>query len=74
MTADGGPVAAFTITVPADHVGDLTVTPATGSLAEGESVEIGVTLRKDYAGPLHTQLSVDPGDLAITVTYRLRHH
>ncbi len=74
LTADGGPVAAFTITVPADHVGDLTVTPATGSLAEGESVEIGVTLRKDYAGPLHTQLSVDPGDLAITVTYRLRHH
>ncbi len=74
LTANGGPVAAFTITVPADHADDLTVVPATGSLDAGQSVEIGVTLRKDYAGPLHTQLSVDPGELAITVIYRVPHH
>lgn len=69
LTADGGPVASFSITVPPDHAADLTVTPATGSLAAGQSVQVRVTLRDSYRGTLRTELSVQPGGLTVTVIY-----
>jgi RNA polymerase sigma factor (sigma-70 family) len=69
LTANGGPVAQFSVAVPADHAGDLTVTPAAGSLAAGQSIQVSVTLRKDYRGPLQAQLLVQPGGLAVTVVY-----
>ena len=70
LTANGGPTA-FAITIPAAHAGDLTLTPLTGSLAAGQSVQVSVTLRKGYGGRLDTQLSVQPGGLAVTVVYRV---
>ncbi len=74
LTAHDGPIATFAVVVPPAHVGDLTVTPASGSLAAGQSAEVRVTLRKGYHGPLHTELSVQPGGLAVAVVYRpLRH-
>jgi len=74
LTANGGPVAAFTITVPASVAGVLTVTPVTGSLAAGQSVQVELTVRKGYNAPLNTQVSVQPGGLAITVDYLRRSH
>jgi hypothetical protein len=71
LTANDGPVA-FAVTVPAEHADDLTVTPATGSLAAGQSVQVLVTLRRTYDRPLRTELGVQPGDLAVTVIYRVR--
>ena len=71
LTANGGPVAAFVITVPAAHALDLTVTPLTGSLAAGQSVQVSVTLRPGYRGRLRSSLSVQPGGLAVIVVYRV---
>ena len=68
LTALGGPVALFTISVPGD-VPSLTVTPAAGALAAGQSVLVSVTLRKPFGGPLDTQLIVQPGGFAVGVTY-----
>jgi RNA polymerase sigma factor (sigma-70 family) len=73
LTANGGPVAQFTITIPAEHTADLVVTPAAGSLAAGQSMQVSVTLRKNYHTRLQTQLLVQPGGLAVTVVYRPPH-
>jgi RNA polymerase sigma factor (sigma-70 family) len=70
LTANGGPVMAFTVTIPAAYAADLTVTPVTGALAAGQTVQVTVTLRKGYRGQLQSQLTVDPGGLAVTVVYR----
>ncbi|MGE5289569.1 MAG: RNA polymerase sigma factor [Micromonosporaceae bacterium] len=68
LTALGGPVALFTITVPSD-VPNLTVTPLTGAVGAGQSVQVSVTLQKPYGGPLDTQLIIQPGGLAVGVIY-----
>jgi hypothetical protein len=73
LTASGGPVSVFTVTVPDAYAGELTVTPATGSLASGRSVIVRVTLLGGGKAPLDAQLSVAPGSLIVTVSYRPPH-
>ena len=71
LTAGGGPVARFTVTVPAAYVGALAVTPASGSLQAGHSVRITVTLRSTSRPGFRTQLTVQPGTLSVRVSF---HH
>jgi len=65
LTADGGPVAAFTITAPAG----LAVTPASGSLAAGQSEQIVVTATGNGPAPI-SSLTINPGGLTVTVIDR----
>jgi hypothetical protein len=58
----------FAITVPGD-VRNLTVTPQSGALAAGHSVQVAVTLHIPDDWSLNTQLVVQPRGLAVSVTY-----
>jgi RNA polymerase sigma factor (sigma-70 family) len=71
LTAVGGPVT-FSITDSTTNPsppGDLSISPATGSLAAGKSVTVTVTVVSATNLPYDTGLTVDPGGLAITVLY-----
>jgi RNA polymerase sigma factor (sigma-70 family) len=65
LTATGGPVSAYSITVGSSLVGHISVSPSSGSLAAGASVTITVTSTSLVA--LNGQLTVNPGGEAITV-------
>jgi RNA polymerase sigma factor (sigma-70 family) len=69
LTANGGPVASYTIAVPDGLAPDLAVTPSSGSLADGESVTITVTWNGE--GSLDAQLTVAPGGLLVNVSYQI---
>ena len=69
LTAAGGPVARYTITVGSTLAGGVTVSPATGSLAAGASATITVTATRPIA--LDGRLTVDPGGQTITVALSL---
>jgi hypothetical protein len=58
-----------TSTAPTSPTPGLTVTPASGSLAAGKSVTITVTWAKPGV-VMSAQLTVAPGGLTVTVTYR----
>ena len=65
LTATGGPVSAYSITVGSSLAGHISVSPSSGSLATGASVTITVTSTSLVA--LNGQLTVNPGGEAITV-------
>jgi hypothetical protein len=65
LTAAGGPVGHFEITVPPDAADRLKVSPSAGSLPSGGQVQVTVTV--NGAAPLDTYLTVDPGNVAIEV-------
>jgi len=65
LTANGGPVSAYSITVGSTLVGSISVSPSSGSLASGASVTISVTSTSLVA--LDGQLTVNPGGHTITV-------
>jgi RNA polymerase sigma factor (sigma-70 family) len=65
LTAEGGPVSAYSITVGSALVGSIGVSPSAGSLASGASVTITVTSTSLVA--LDGQLTVNPGGRTITV-------
>ena len=64
LTAQNGPVT-WSIAVPASLVGELTVSPASGTLAAGESAQ--VTISVTGLASLDTTLTVNPGGLQVTV-------
>ena len=70
LTAHGGPVSAYHVTVPVTLLQDLTLSQATGSLAAGQSVRIKVTA---VGSALFSTalLTVSPGGLSVPVTYQL---
>jgi RNA polymerase sigma factor (sigma-70 family) len=70
LTAVGGPVSDYHITVPAAQVQNITLSQASGSLAAGQSVNITVTAA---GGGLFSTvvLDVNPGGLSIVVSYNL---
>ena len=70
LTAHGGPVSAYHLTVPVPLLQDLTLSQASGSLAAGQSVQIRVTAA---GGALFSTalLTVNPGGLSVPVTYQL---
>ena len=65
LTANGGPVSAYSITVGPTLAGSISVSPSSGSLASGASVTITVTSTSLVA--LDGQLTVNPGGRTITV-------
>ena len=65
LTAHGGPVSDYSVTVGSALVGHLTVSPSSGSLASGASVTITVTSTSLIA--LDGQLTVNPGGQTIAV-------
>ena len=65
LSAVGGPVGDYVIKVPAGLGGKITVTPATGSLADRGSVTVTVTVTSKIA--LDTHVTVDPGGITVTV-------
>jgi len=71
VTAEGGPVE-FTIsdspTNPSPP-GDLSISPASGSLAAGQSVTVTITVVSATKLPFSSGLIVDPGGLPVTVLY-----
>ena len=69
LTAHGGPVSSYTVTVGSALVGHISVSPSSGSLAAGASVTITVTSTSPVA--LDGQLTVNPGGQTITVLVSL---
>lgn len=65
LTAEGGPVSDYSITVGSALAGKLTVSPSSGSLAAGASVTVTVTSTSLVA--LDGQLTVNPGGRTVTV-------
>jgi RNA polymerase sigma factor (sigma-70 family) len=65
LTARGGPVSGYSITVGPTLAGKLTVSPSSGSLASGASVTITVTSASLIA--LDGKLTVNPGGQTIRV-------
>ena len=70
LSAVGGPVSDYVIKVPVGLSGKLTVTPATGSLADGGSVTVTVTVTSKIA--LNTYVTVDPGGITVTVLLSIK--
>jgi RNA polymerase sigma factor (sigma-70 family) len=68
LTASGGPVD-WTISVPANLLGKLSVTPSSGTLAAGGSVTVAISMTGLLS--LDTQLTVDPGGQVVTVVLGL---
>ena len=69
LTALNGPVAHYTVRVAADP-GRVKVVPADGSLPVNGTVEVTVTVTSKVA--LTTHLVVEPGNLTVTVVYKLQ--
>jgi RNA polymerase sigma factor (sigma-70 family) len=68
LTASGGPVS-WSIAEPASLLGELTVTPASGTLGANSSVTVAITVSGLVS--LDTQLTVQPGGQAVTVVLGL---
>ncbi|MGH3269330.1 MAG: sigma-70 family RNA polymerase sigma factor [Trebonia sp.] len=64
LTAVGGPVS-WSISEPSSLPGELVVSPASGTLADGQSTRVTITVNGLVS--LDTQLTVSPGGLQITV-------
>ena len=70
LTAVGGPVSHYQITVPTTLLTGLTLSRTSGSLAAGQSVHITVTAVR--SGLFSTALlHVTPGGLTVTITYHV---
>ena len=65
ITASGGAVSGYSITVGSALAGKVTVSPATGSLASGASATVTVTSTSLVA--LDGQLTVNPGGRTVTI-------
>ena len=64
LTAAGGSVS-WLISVPSGLLGKLTASPASGTLAAGQSVRVTITV--SGLASLDAQLTVNPGGLLTTV-------
>jgi len=69
LTATGGPVSEYTIKVPAAMAGKVTVSPPSGSLPAGGYVTVTVTVTSNVT--LNTHVTVEPGNLTVTVTLKI---
>jgi RNA polymerase sigma factor (sigma-70 family) len=68
LTAEGGPIRRFSITAQAP-AGDLSMAPASGSLAAGQSVTVTVTVLSATGLGHQTTLTVSPGGPSVVVEY-----
>ena len=69
LTAVGGPVSEYTITVPVT-AGKIMVAPTRGSLPAGGFVSVTVTMTSKVA--LNTAITVQPGDLTVRVVLKIK--
>jgi RNA polymerase sigma factor (sigma-70 family) len=69
LTASGGPVEGCTITVDQADAKYLTVSPASGSLANGQTVTVTVTVPSASLFSTAT-LTINPGPITVTVYYQ----
>jgi hypothetical protein len=67
ITAQGGPID-FTISSNAP-AGDLSISPASGSLTDGQQVTVTITVVSDAGLAADTQVTVDPGGAFVDVRY-----
>jgi hypothetical protein len=67
LTAVNGPISLYELNVGDSADGALSVSPSSGTLAEDQSVTITLSLTKLMS--LDTQVTIEPGDLVITVLY-----
>ncbi|HLH58078.1 MAG TPA: sigma-70 family RNA polymerase sigma factor [Streptosporangiaceae bacterium] len=65
LTAGNAPVPDFTVTVPSSLLGKVSVSPASGSLAAGQSTQVTVTVSSLLS--LDTHLVISPGGQSVTV-------
>jgi hypothetical protein len=70
LSAFGGPVRNYTITVPASMAGKVTVSPAKGSLSASGWVTVTVTMTSKVA--ISTEITVNPGDITVTVLLSIK--
>jgi hypothetical protein len=70
LSATGGPVRNYTITVPAAMAGEVKVSPAEGSLSASGWVTVTVTVTSKVA--IKTQITVNPGPLYVAVTLTIK--
>ncbi len=70
LTATGGPVSQYTVKVPAAVAAKITVSPSKGSLAAGGYAVVTVTATSKVA--LSTYVTVEPGNLTISVTFKIK--
>jgi hypothetical protein len=67
-TAEGGPVT-WSISEPASLLGELVVSPGSGTLAAGQSAQVSITVTG--LASLDTTLTVNPGAQPVTVVLGL---
>ena len=67
LTAVNGPVSLYWLTVGSSADGALTVSPPNGTLPQGQTVTITLSLTEEES--LDTQVVINPGDAMITVLY-----
>lgn len=67
LIAADGPVTFYFLTVASSADGALTASPSSGSLTEGQSVTITLTLAT--LTTLDTQIVINPGDVVVDVQY-----
>ena len=70
LSAQNGPVSKYTIKVPAGVAGKVRVSPSSGSLPAGGFIQVIVTVTSPAA--LTTHVTVQPGDLVVTVVYKIK--
>jgi RNA polymerase sigma factor (sigma-70 family) len=69
ITAEGGPVSSYSILDPAP-AGDLSISPISGgTLSEGKSVTVTISVASDSGLAFETDLTVDPDGLTVVVEY-----
>jgi RNA polymerase sigma factor (sigma-70 family) len=68
LTAENGPVS-WSISEPGSLLGELNVSPASGTLAAGQSVQVPISV--SGLASLDTTLTVNPGGQAVTVVLGL---
>ena len=68
LTASGGPVS-WSISEPFSLLGELTVSPASGTLSAGSSVTVTISVRG--LASVDSQLTVSPGGQLVTVVLGL---
>ena len=64
LTAAGGPVS-WSISGPASVLGELNVSPTSGTLSAGQSTQVTITV--NGVASLDTQLTISPGGQPVTV-------
>ena len=70
LSAVGGPVGHYAITVPAALSGKIAVSPARGSLPDGGWVTVTVTVTSKIA--LKGAVTVSPGNLTVTIVFDIK--